>query len=114
MENCLFCKIIRGEIPSTKLYEDSEIMAFLDIAPEAPVHFLVVPKKHIVNLMELQPEDVGLLGRLLYKAQELAQLNGCSENGARFVFNCKTDGGQTVDHLHLHVLGGRGMHWPPG
>lgn len=114
MENCLFCKIIRGEIPSTKLYEDSEIMAFLDIAPEAPVHFLVVPKKHIVNLMEMQAEDVSLLGRLLYKAQQLAHDNGCSENGARFVFNCKTDGGQTVDHLHLHVLGGRGMHWPPG
>lgn len=114
MENCLFCKIIRGEIPSTKLYEDSEIMAFLDIAPEAPVHFLVVPKKHIVNLMEMQAEDVSLVGRLLYKAQQLAQDNGCSENGARFVFNCKTDGGQTVDHLHLHVLGGRGMHWPPG
>jgi histidine triad (HIT) family protein len=114
MENCLFCKIIRGEIPSAKLYEDAEMLAFQDIAPKAPVHFLVIPKKHIVNLMEMQPEDAALLGRVLFQAQRIAQEQGCSENGARFVFNCKSDGGQTVDHVHLHVLGGRGLHWPPG
>ena len=90
------------------------MLAFFDIAPKAPVHFLVIPKKHIANIMELAPADSALMGRLLYKAQELAQGLGCAEKGARFVFNCKSDGGQSVDHVHLHVLGGRAMDWPPG
>jgi histidine triad (HIT) family protein len=114
MSDCLFCTIARGEIPSTKIYEDDEMFAFLDIAPKAPEHFLVIPKRHIPNIMELAPEDSSLLGRLLYKAQELAQGRGCAEKGARFVINCKSDGGQTVDHLHIHVLGGRALDWPPG
>jgi histidine triad (HIT) family protein len=114
MSDCIFCRIARSEIPSTKIHEDDEMLAFLDIAPKAPVHFLVIPKKHIANIMELAPEDAALMGRLLYKAQELARGLGCAEKGARFVFNCKSDGGQTVDHVHLHVLGGRAMDWPPG
>lgn len=114
MENCLFCKIIRGEIPSTKIFEDEELYAFHDIAPVAPVHFLVIPKKHIASLMDMPSGDSALAGRLLYKAQQLAQELGCGEKGGRFVFNCKSDGGQTVNHMHLHVLGGRSLDWPPG
>jgi histidine triad (HIT) family protein len=114
MTDCLFCKIARGEIASSKVYEDEELLAFRDISPKAPLHFLVIPKKHIANLMELEAADSGLIGRLAYKAQELARELGCAEGGARFVINCKSDGGQTVDHLHMHVLGGRPMAWPPG
>jgi histidine triad (HIT) family protein len=114
MENCIFCKIANGEIPSNKLYEDEELIAFNDLNPQAPVHFLVIPKKHIRNVMELEPGDTALMGRLLFKAQELAAGNGCAENGARFVINCKSHGGQTVDHIHCHVLGGRFFTWPPG
>jgi histidine triad (HIT) family protein len=114
MNDCLFCKIARGEIPSSKIFEDEEMLAFHDIGPKAPVHFLVISKKHIASLMELQPGDAALVGRLVYRAQQLAQELGCADRGARFVFNCKDDGGQTVEHLHLHVLGGRPMLWPPG
>ncbi len=114
MNDCLFCKIARGEIPSKKIYEDGEMLAFHDIGPKAPVHFLVITKKHVASLYELGAEDAALVGRLVYKAQELAKSLGCAEGGARFVFNCKADGGQTVEHLHLHVLGGRAMGWPPG
>jgi histidine triad (HIT) family protein len=90
------------------------MLAFHDITPQAPVHFLVIPKKHIRNIMELEGEDIPLAGRLLNKAQELAAALGCAEKGARFVINCKSDGGQTVDHLHIHVLAGRPLAWPPG
>ena len=114
MQECLFCRIARGEVPCRKIYEDDELFAFYDIAPQAPVHFLVIPKRHIASLMEFGADEVPLAGRMVLKAQELARSLGCSEKGARFVFNCKTDGGQTVDHVHLHVLGGRRMAWPPG
>jgi histidine triad (HIT) family protein len=114
MSDCIFCKIIRGEIPSKKIYEDDETLAFHDATPQSPVHFLLIPKRHIRNIMEAEAADVSLLGKLLYKAQELAKTLGCEENGARFVVNCKQDGGQTVDHLHIHVLGGRSLGWPPG
>ena len=114
MNNCIFCKIIKGEIPANKAYEDDEILAFNDINPQAPVHLLVIPKKHIRNIMEADTEDTALLGRLFFKAQEIAKNVGCEEKGARFVVNCKSDGGQTVDHLHCHILGGRPMTWPPG
>jgi len=114
MSNCLFCKIIADEIPSKKIYEDDEMLAFLDISPKAPVHFLVIPKKHIENLMEMGGEDAPLIGRLFNKAQELAKLEGCGEKGGRFVVNAKSHGGQTVDHLHIHFLGGRALGWPPG
>ena len=114
MSNCLFCKIIDGDIPSKKLYEDDEMLAFYDINPAAPVHFLVIPKKHIENLLELEAEDSLLIGRLFYKAKELAKEQGFEEKGGRFVINAKKDGGQTVDHLHIHFLGGRKLGWPPG
>ncbi|MDR1351748.1 MAG: histidine triad nucleotide-binding protein [Treponema sp.] len=114
MSDCIFCRIVEGEIPSRKLFEDEDILAFHDAAPQAPVHFLVIPKKHIPNIMELGDGGAALLGRLLDTAQKLAAGQGCSEKGARFVINCKSDGGQTVDHLHVHVLGGRPLAWPPG
>jgi histidine triad (HIT) family protein len=114
MSNCIFCKIIAGEIPARKIFEDDEMLAFHDITPQAPVHFLLIPKKHISNLLELDPADTALAGRLLNKAQELAKELGCEKNGGRFVINAKKDGGQTVDHLHIHVLGGRALGWPPG
>ncbi|GBU29483.1 hypothetical protein R84B8_03050 [Treponema sp. R8-4-B8] len=114
MNNCLFCKIIAGEIPSKKLYEDDEMLAFYDINPMAPVHFLVIPKKHIENLFVMDEADAALVGRLFLKARELAKEQGCEEKGGRFVINAKTDGGQTVDHLHIHFLGGRALGWPPG
>jgi histidine triad (HIT) family protein len=114
MTDCIFCKIIAGEIPSGKIYENDEMLAFHDITPQAPVHFLLIPKKHIRNLMEIEGDDVALIGRLLNKAQQLAKELGCEANGARFVINAKNNGGQTVDHLHLHILGGRALGWPPG
>ena len=114
MKDCIFCKIISGEIPSKIIFEDEEFLAFHDANPQAPVHFLVIPKKHIRNIMDMEAAESALLGRLLFKAQELAKSSGCEENGARFVINCKSHGGQTVDHLHCHVLGGRFLRWPPG
>ena len=114
MSECLFCKIIAGEIPCKKIYEDGDVLAFYDISPQAPVHFLVIPKKHIANVMETGPEDTILLGKMLYKAQELLAGQGCAEKGGRFALNCKADGMQTVPHIHLHVLGGRTLGWPPG
>ncbi len=114
MSDCIFCKIIAGEIPAKKIYEDGEMLAFHDITPQAPVHFLLIPKKHITSLLDMEAEDTALAGRLLHKAQELAKELGCEENGARFVINAKRHGGQTVDHLHIHILGGRILGWPPG
>ena len=114
METCLFCRIANHEIPAEVLYEDDRIMAFKDISPQAPVHFLIVPKRHIDNLMEIDENDKEMLGHMLFCAQKVAKEHGCEEKGARFVFNCKTDGGQTVNHLHLHILGKRMLYWPPG
>jgi histidine triad (HIT) family protein len=114
MSDCTFCRIVEGSIPSRKIYEDDDLMAFHDSSPHAPVHFLVIPKKHIVDVMQIEPADIPLIGRLIYTAQALAVKQGCGDNGARFVINCKSDGGQTVEHLHVHVLGGRYMDWPPG
>jgi histidine triad (HIT) family protein len=105
MSDCIFCKIIEGQLPSKKLYEDDEMLAFFDINPATPVHFLVVPKKHIKSLLDIEAEDSALLGRILIKAGELAKQQGCSEKGGRFIINAKSDGGQTVDHLHIHFLG---------
>ena len=113
-ETCIFCKIIKGEIPSKKIYEDDEILAFNDINPTAPIHFLVIPKKHIPDLIEARLEDVPLLGKLVFYARCLAAEQGCGEKGFRLVINCKSHGGQTVDHLHLHIIGGRQLSWPPG
>ena len=113
-DNCIFCKIIKGEIPSKKIYEDNDLVAFHDISPMAPVHFLVIPKKHIPNITEAEEADSALLGKLLFTAQKLAAELGCGGNGFRLVVNCKSHGGQTVDHLHIHALGGRQLAWPPG
>ena len=114
MNDCVFCKIISGAMPAKKWYEDDDVLAFIDIAPQSPVHFLVVPKKHITSLMEVEEGDTVLLGKLLQTAQRLAKEQGCGERGGRFVINCKSDGLQSVDHLHIHVLGGRTLGWPPG
>ena len=111
-DDCIFCKIIKGKIPSKKIYEDDEILAFHDITPHAPIHFLVIPKRHIPDLTETA--DSELLGKLVVKARELAVEQGCGEKGFRLVINCKSDAGQTVNHLHLHILGGRHLKWPPG
>lgn len=111
--NCLFCKIVEGTIPSTAEYQDDQCYAFADIHPQAPVHVLVIPRKHIASLAEAKAEDSALLGHLLWVAAEIARAKGLS-NGYRVVISTGRDGGQTVDHLHVHLLGGRAMHWPPG
>ena len=106
MENCLFCKIINGEIPSEKVYEDEEILAFKDIHPKAPVHILVIPKKHISSAMEIEEQDEALIGKMFTVIKKLAKEFGL-ENGYRIVNNCGSDGGQEVMHLHFHLLGGK-------
>lgn len=111
--DCLFCKIIAGTIPSTKLYDDDLAYAFADIDPKAPVHLLIVPKKHIPSLAEIDTVDIALLGHLHAVAKKLAAEQHLS-GGYRTVVNTGPDGGQTVHHLHVHLLGGRPMHWPPG
>ena len=112
MDDCLFCKIGSGEIPSKKIYEDDQCMAFYDIAPAAPVHALVIPKQHISSI--LAADDEGLLGHLLAVARNVAKENGLAEDGFRLVINTGENGGQTVKHLHIHILGGRSLAWPPG
>lgn len=111
--DCLFCKIIKGEIPSDCIYEDELVYAFNDIDKQAPVHFLIVPKEHIKSADDLEEKDKDLIGHIFLVAKKLAKEKGLV-NGYRIVNNCKEDGGQTVDHLHFHVLGGRSMQWPPG
>jgi histidine triad (HIT) family protein len=111
--DCLFCKIVDGSIPSTRVYEDEECIAFADIHPQAAVHVLVAPRKHIASLGEAVEEDRALLGHLLWVVAEIARRKGLG-NGYRTVINTGDDGGQTVAHLHVHLLGGRAMHWPPG
>ncbi len=112
MSDCIFCKIIKGEIPSNKLYEDDDILAFWDLNPEAPKHFLVIPKKHIAGPADIAPEDDALIGKILRKGSELAKENGCEQ--FRLVSNDGEEAGQSVFHLHVHFLGGRKMNWPPG
>jgi len=111
--SCLFCKIVEGAIPSARVHEDEHCIAFADIHPQASTHILVVPKKHIASLAEASAEDAALLGHLLGTVAAIARQKGLG-NGYRTVVNTGPDGGQTVDHLHLHLLGGRAMHWPPG
>lgn len=107
MEDCLFCKIIRGEIPSTKVYEDEEILAFKDINPAAPIHILVIPKKHIKSLVELEKEDEILVGKIYTVINKIAESQGVKEKGYRVIVNCGEDGGQEVGHLHFHLLAGK-------
>ena len=105
MDDCLFCKIIRGEIPSSKVFENDEVFAFSDIHPQAPVHVLIVPKKHVANMLE--GVDAGIMDGLMRAAVQIAREQGLAENGFRLITNCGRDGAQSVNHLHFHLLGGR-------
>lgn len=107
MKDCIFCKIVKNEIPSEIVYENELVTAFKDIDPKAPVHILVVPKKHIQTIDHLDPKDEKLVGAIIYAAQKIAREIGIAENGYRLVFNVKKHGGQIVDHIHLHILGGQ-------
>jgi histidine triad (HIT) family protein len=113
-DGCLFCRIVAGEIPATVVHETDETLAFRDINPRAPSHILVLPRRHIASLAELTPGEAGLAGRLLLVAGEIARQEGLAAKGYRVVSNVGEWGGQTVDHLHLHVMGGRAFDWPPG
>ena len=113
MEDCLFCKIVNGEIPSDKVYEDDKILAFRDVNPQAPVHVLIIPKVHIRSLDELTPEHDELIAHMMNKVKDIAADEGL-EGGYRVVINTGEDGQQTVKHLHIHLLGKRKMTWPPG
>ncbi len=114
MTDCLFCKIINGDIPSKKVYEDDKVFAFYDIEPQAPVHFLVVPKQHISSSLELNESNADIVGHIFTVVAGLAREMGFADGGYRIVNNCGKDGGQTVGHLHFHVLAGRNIGWPPG
>lgn len=113
-ENCLFCKIIAGEIPSKTVYEDDVCVAFNDISPQAPTHVLVIPREHFASLDEAETKHKEVLGHLLLTSAEIARQNGFAKNGYRVVINTNDDGGQTVFHLHVHLLGGRQFIFPPG
>lgn len=112
--NCLFCEIANGEIESEIIYQDAEVLAFRDINPVAPTHILCIPRKHISTTNDLQEEDEALAGKLFLTASKLAKQLGFAEDGYRLVMNCNGHAGQTVFHIHLHLLGGRHMSWPPG
>ena len=114
MSDCLFCKIIAGDIPSDKVYEDEHVYAFRDINPVAPLHVLIIPKNHIAMINDLQPQDAETIGRLFVVAKSIAKQEGYAEEGYRSVMNCGEAAGQTVFHVHLHLLAGRVLHWPPG
>ena len=114
MSDCLFCKIVAGQIPATIVYSDDRLVAFKDINPQAPTHVLIVPRRHIPSLNDLKAEDDAIVGEMVRRAAALANEHGHSDRGYRTVFNCNADAGQTVFHIHLHVLGGRRLGWPPG
>ena len=112
--SCLFCRIVAKEIPAKAVYEDDDVFAFEDVSPQAPVHILVIPKKHISTSLEIKDEDNELIGRMYQAANRIAKERGVAEQGFRLVMNCNAEAGQTVFHIHLHLLAGRVMHWPPG
>jgi histidine triad (HIT) family protein len=112
--SCLFCRIVAGEIPASKVYEDDRLFAFNDINPQAPMHVLIVPKRHVATLNDLAEGDDGLVGAMVRTAATIAKDRGFDGPGFRTVFNCNAQAGQSVFHIHLHVLGGRGLSWPPG
>ncbi|ADO76804.1 histidine triad nucleotide-binding protein [Halanaerobium praevalens] len=114
MEDCLFCKIIAGKMETEFIYQDEELVVFKDISPQAPVHLLIVPKKHIANLNQLNKRDNNLVGQIYQVAQKMAAKYDIDQSGYRVVSNCGQDGGQTVNHIHFHLLGGRELQWPPG
>ena len=112
--SCLFCRIVAGDIPAKKVFEDDDVVAFEDLNPQAPMHVLVVPRQHVATLNDLGDEHDRLVGVMVRRAAAIAAERGHAERGFRTVFNCNGDAGQTVFHLHLHVLGGRSLAWPPG
>jgi histidine triad (HIT) family protein len=112
--SCLFCRIIAGEIPGKFLHQDDRLVVLQDINPQAPLHVLVIPRKHVATLNDLSQEDDGLVGEMLRRAAIVAREHGVADSGYRAVFNCNREAGQTVFHIHLHVLGGRSLGWPPG
>jgi len=114
MTDCLFCKIINREIPASIVYEDERVLAFKDIDPQAPTHVLVVPKVHIATLNDLQPDDDAIVGEVVRRAAAIAKERGIDASGFRTVFNTNRDAQQSVFHIHLHLIGGRGFAWPPG
>lgn len=114
MSNCLFCRIAAGDIPAKIAYQDEDVVAFHDINPQAPLHVLVIPRKHIATINDLQADDAEIVGKLFLVAQQIATEAGYSDDGYRVVMNCGVDAGQTVFHIHLHLLAGRRLTWPPG
>ena len=112
--DCLFCKIIAGEIPSSKVYEDDLVFAFRDIDPKAPTHILIIPKQHIASVNEINDENCAIVGHIFKVAADIAKNEGIAQDGYRIVTNIGENGGQTVGHLHYHMLGGRSLQWPPG
>lgn len=112
--DCLFCKILAGDIPADVIHETDSVLAFRDINPQAPTHVLVIPRKHIATINDLQPDDAGLVGDLFLAARHVASAEGIAEDGYRAVMNCNRGAGQSVFHIHLHLLGGRDLDWPPG
>lgn len=113
-DNCLFCKILKGEIPAELVYESDTAVAFRDINPQAPTHVLVIPRKHISTINDIEPGDEAIVGSLYTAAREIAAQDGIADDGYRAVMNCNEGAGQSVFHIHLHVLGGRPLSWPPG
>lgn len=114
MASCVFCRIIAGEVPASIVYQDDRLVAFNDINPQAPVHVLIVPRRHMASLNELTQADDALIGEMVRRAALIAQERGIAQSGYRTVFNCNRDAGQSVFHVHLHLLGGRRLGWPPG
>jgi histidine triad (HIT) family protein len=114
MTDCLFCKMVAGDIQPDVVFEDDEVLAFRDVNPQAPLHVLVIPKTHIATTNELTAETAGVLGKMYLAAKQIAADAGVAEPGYRMVMNCNAGAGQSVFHIHLHLLGGRPMHWPPG
>ena len=112
--SCLFCKMVNKEISANVIFENDHLLAFHDIKPQAPTHILIIPKKHIANLNEVNDEEQALLGQILLCAKSIAQKEGFADKGYRLVFNTNADGGQEIYHIHLHLLAGRQMNWPPG
>ena len=114
MSDCIFCKIIGGEIPSNAIYEDDNVFAFEDLNPQAPLHVLIIPKQHIATINDLDKDNADVIGKLYLAAKKIAADAGYSDDGYRVVMNCGESAGQTVFHIHLHLLAGRSLSWPPG
>ena len=114
MQDCIFCKIISGEVPANIVLENDSILAFKDIEPQAPVHILIIPKKHITSINDIKFNDRDICGDMLLAAKQIAKISNINNSGYRTIFNTNEDGGQTVFHIHMHLLGGRKMKWPPG